>query len=72
MTAEDIKITEGKRLADEELPEDEAEDSEEEKLHYEGDIEVEDMFEMEEEDVNVVVGEEPPTKEPAKGGRRCS
>jgi hypothetical protein len=75
--SEDTEIIEGKRLAeqeDEDQDEDSDEDSEEEHVHYEGDTEVEDLFEMEEEEeeeekeeeVNVVAREEPPMQQPAK------
>lgn len=67
--AEDTEIQEGRRLAEEELAEEEEEESdeesEEEQLHYEGDTEVEDLFELE-DDVNVVSEEEQPIQEPVK------
>ncbi|KAE8789862.1 hypothetical protein D1007_35822 [Hordeum vulgare] len=65
MIDEDRQIIEGKRLANEE-DEYEAlgEESKEEHLDYEGDTEVEDLFEKEEE-VNVVAIKEPPMQQPA-------
>ncbi|KAE8820464.1 hypothetical protein D1007_01612 [Hordeum vulgare] len=67
MISEDAEIIEGNNLAEEEDV-DRDEDSYEEQLHYEGDTEVEDLFEMEEEeqDVNVFAREEPSMQKPSK------
>ncbi|KAE8811690.1 hypothetical protein D1007_11481 [Hordeum vulgare] len=46
--------------------EDSDENSDEEQLHYEGDTEVEDLFEQEEEDANVFAREEPPMQKTCK------
>ncbi|KAE8815484.1 hypothetical protein D1007_06944 [Hordeum vulgare] len=46
--------------------EDSDENSDEEQLHYEGDTAVEDLFEQEEEDVNVFARQEPPMQKHAK------
>ena len=73
---EDTEIIEENKLAEQEVEdEDSDEDSEEEQVHYEGDTEVEDLFEMEEEEeqekekedeVNVVATEEAPMQKPPK------
>ena len=75
---EDTEIIEGNKLAEQEV---EDEDSEEEQLHYEGDTEVEDLFEMEEEEeqgkekedeVNVVATEEAPMQKPPKKRKKLA
>nr|XP_040249765.1 nucleolin-like [Aegilops tauschii subsp. strangulata] len=82
MISEDTNIIEGSILAekeDEDQDDDSDDDSEEEQVHYEGDTEVEDLFEMEEEEqekeeeeVNVVAGEEPPMEKPTKRRKKLA
>ena len=83
---EDTEIIEGNKLAEQEVEDedsdedDDDEDSEEEPLHYEGDTEVEDLFEMEEEEeeqekedeVKVVATEEAPMQKPAKKRKKLA